>query len=139
MRKPMISRTVGTEMEPVTFAAEQLSPISQAARLGNNDLLWNSYRFTNTSWQREAWRFYHCIPELHFAADYMGAACSRVRVFIEKLDDYGRPAGEVTDDNQIAAIAETLFGGPAQRAQALRAIGTNMTIAGECFVVGRSK
>lgn len=142
MPKPMIERTPGTELAfeaPATFAAEQWSPISAAARYGFNDSLWNSYRFTNTTWQRDAWRFYHCIPELHFAADYMGAACSRVRVFIEELDKYGRPAGEVTDDNQIAAVAETLFGGPAQRAQALKAIGTNMTVAGECFVVGRSK
>jgi hypothetical protein len=142
MPKPMIERTPGTELEitpPVTFAAEQWSPISAAARYGFNDSLWNSYRFTNTTWQRDAWRFYHCIPELHFAADYMGAACSRVRVFIEKLDNYGRPSGEVTDDDQIAAIAETLFGGPSQRAQALNAIGTNLTIAGECFVVGRSR
>lgn len=142
MPKPMIDRTVGTQVEPVappTFAAEQWSPISTAAKFGPGDSLWNSYRFTNATWQREAWRFYHCIPELHFAADYMGAACSRVRIYIEKLDPYGRPAGEVTDDDQVAAIADTLFGGPAQRAEALNAIGTNLTVAGECFVVGRSR
>ena len=136
----MISRTVGTEMEPVTFAAEQLSPISQAARLGNNDLLWNSYRFTNASWQREAWRFYHAIPELHFAADYMGAACSRVRLYVEELNKFNQPVGEVTeeDDAAVAAIGSTVFGTPAQQAEALNAIGVNLTVAGECYVVGRA-
>lgn len=136
MPKPMISRTAGTALEPVTFASEQLSPISTAARLGVNDTLWNTYSFTHNTWQREAWRFYHSIPELHFAADYIGAACSRVRIFIEKLDKWGRPDGEVTDDDEVAAIAETMFGGPSQRAEALNAIGVNLTVAGECYVVG---
>lgn len=139
MPKPMIQQQTGTALEPVTtFAAEQLSPIRQAALLGADSTLWNSYRFTSQSWQREAWRFYHCIPELHFAANYVGAACSRVRLFIEKLDKYNKPAGEVTDDDEVAAIGETLFGTPHQQAEALNAIGVNLTIAGECYVVGRS-
>lgn len=141
MPKPMIARSparTGTQLEPASFASQQLSPITQAAVLGNNDLLWDSYRFTNTSWQREAWRFYHCIPELHFAADYMGAACSRVRLYVEKLNKFNHPDGEVTDDEAVAAIGSTVFGNPAQQAEALNAIGVNLTIAGECYVVGLS-
>jgi hypothetical protein len=139
MRKPMIQQnSTGTALEPVTFAAEQLSPIRQAALLGNDSTLWNNYRFTSTSWQREAWRFYHCIPELHFAANYIGAACSRVRLFIEGVDKYNRPTGEVTDNDQVAALGETMFGTPHQQAEALNAIGVNLTVAGECYVVGRS-
>lgn len=140
MPKPMINRTPGTDLEPVTFASQQLSPVSQAAKIGNNDLLWDSFRFTNTSWQREAWRFYHCIPELHFAADYMGAACSRVRLYVEKLSKFNVPDGEVTedDDEAVAALGSTIFGTPSQQAEALNAIGVNLTIAGECYVVGRA-
>jgi len=139
MPKPMIQQnSTGTALEPVTFAAEQLSPIRQAALLGNDSTLWNSYRFTSTSWQREAWRFYHCIPELHFAANYVGAACSRVRLFIEGVDKYNRPTGEVDDDDQIAALGQTMFGTQHQQAEALNAIGVNLTVAGECYVVGRS-
>lgn len=139
MPKPMIQQnSIGTALEPTTFAAEQLSPIRQAALLGNDSTLWNSYRFTSQSWQREAWRFYHCIPELHFAANYIGAACSRVRLFIEGVDKFNRPTGEVTDNDQVAALGETMFGTPHQQAEALNAIGVNLTIAGECYVVGRS-
>lgn len=142
MPKPMISRTVGTDMEPVppvTFASELLSPITKAARINPTDTLWDNYRFTNVSWQREAWRFYHTIPELHFAANYIGAACSRVRIFVEHLDRFGVPDGEVTDNLQIASIGQTLFGGPAAKAQALKMMGVNLTIAGQCFIVGRAR
>lgn len=145
MPTPMISRTTAHgDLEPVSsdFAVENLqpqrSPIAVAAQIGPEDVLWATYRFMSNTWQREAWRFYHSIPELHYAANYVGAACSRVRIFIEHLDEYGVPDGEVTDDKEIAAISETLFGGPANRAQALRSIGINQTVAGECYAVGRT-
>ena len=138
MAKPMIQQKSTDLVPATTFAAEQLSPIRQAALLGNDATLWNSYRFTSQSWQREAWRFYHCIPELHFAANYVGAACSRVRLFIEGVDKFNRPTGEIDDDDQVAALGETMFGTPHQQAEALNAIGVNLTIAGECYVVGRS-
>lgn len=145
MPKPMIARTTGTELAPVTYSAEQLQPIqqrsgiAQAALLGPTDTLWDTYRFTSVGWQREAWRFYHTIPELHYAANYVGAACSRVRIFIEHLNKYGVPDGEVTDDETVSSIADTLFGGAANRAQALRSIAINQTIAGECYAIGRAK
>lgn len=142
MRKPMISRTApGTDLQPAQaeFAAIQLSPISEAAKLGNNDLLWDAFRFNTRTWQREAWRFYHSIPELHYAADYVGAALSRVRLFVEELNQYNRPVGEVTDNERIASIGDTLFGSPHQQSEALNAIGVNLTIAGECYVLGRPR
>src|SRR5688500_1248275 len=145
MPKPMISRTPGTELAPVTYAAEQLQPLNQrsgiatAAMLGPTDTLWDNYRFTALGWQREAWRFYKIIPELHYATNYIGAACSRVRIFIEHLNEYGVPDGEVTDTKEISSIADTLFGGSAARAQALRSIAINQTIAGECYAVGRAR
>lgn len=145
MPKPMISRTPGTELAPATFSAEQLQPVVQrsniatAAMLGPTDNLWDSYRFTSVGWQREAWRFYHIIPELHYAANYVGAACSQVRIYIETLNKYGVPTGEVTDEEEISSIAETLFGGAASRAQALRSIAINQTVAGECYAVGRAR
>ena len=145
MPKPMISRTPGTELAPVTYSAEQLQPlqqrssIAQAALLGPTDQLWDSYRFTSVGWQREAWRFYHMIPELHYAANYVGAACSRVRIFIEHLNANGVPDGEVTDDDTVSSIADTLFGGAANRAQALKSIAVNQTIAGECYAIGRAR
>jgi hypothetical protein len=141
----MISRTPGTELAPATFSAEQLQPIvtrsniATAALLGPSDTLWDSYRFTSVGWQREAWRFYHIIPELHYAANYIGAACSRVRVFIESLNSYGVPDGEVTGEVEIASIADTLFGGARNRSQALKSIAVNQTIAGECYAVGRAR
>lgn len=115
------------------------SLIASATQIKATDSLWDTFRFTDTTWQAECWRFFHTTPELHYATDYIGSACSRVRIFITELDALGRPQREVDDDDEIMAIADTLFGGPGQKAEALKAIGANLTIAGECYIVGKAR
>lgn len=108
-----------------------------AARVDLKDPSWNTYKLRNETWQIEAWRFYELIGELHFVANWIGSACSRVRLYIADVDKFGR-IGEETSHPEVGAITDQLFGGPAGRSEALRAIGINLTVAGECYIVGRS-
>lgn len=115
------------------------SLIASAVRIRADDSLWNTYRFTDETWQAECWRFFHITPELHYAADLIGSACSRVRIYVGGLDELGRPTGEIDDDDQIMAVSDTLFGGPSAKSEALKAIGANLTVAGECYIIGRAR
>lgn len=124
--------------EPIEATLVPKSLVASAARIRPGDQLWGTYRFTDETWQAECWRYYHGTPELHYAADYTGSAVSLVRIFVSEIDKLGRVGAEVDDDEEIMALADTLFGGPSQKAEALRAIGSNLTIAGECFIVGRA-
>lgn len=99
---------------------------------------WRDFRLRDEQWQVECWRMYDIIGALHFAAGYIGNACSRVRIYVAEVDDKGRPGDEVTNDEEIQALADTLFGGPSHKAEALRSIGINLTVAGECYLVGRA-
>lgn len=112
------------------------SLIASAARIRPGDDLWGTYRFTDETWQRECWRYFHTTPELHYAAQYTGSACSLVRIFVQEIQDNGRLGDEATDED-ILALADNLLGGPNQKSEALSAIGNNLIIAGECFIVGR--
>lgn len=112
------------------------SLIASAARIRPGDDLWGTYRFTDETWQRECWRYYHTTPELHYAAQYTGSACSLVRIFVQEIQENGRLGDEATDED-ILAIADNLLGGPNQKAEALAAIGNNLMIAGECFLIGK--
>ena len=98
---------------------------------------WRTYKFGDDTWQHEAWRLYDIVGELRFVANWIGAACSRVRIYVAQVDDNGRVQKEVTKKN-VAGLADTLFGGPPAKAEALRMLGINLTIAGDCFIVGRS-
>jgi hypothetical protein len=126
-----------TPIEAVPTAHEQPpSLVAAAARIHLDGLGWRTYKFGDDTWQTEAWRLYDIIGELRFVANWIGSACSRVRVYVAKVDDNGRVQAEVTN-KKIAGLADTLFGGPPSKAEALRLLGINLTIAGDCFIVGR--
>lgn len=116
------------------------SLIASAAQVTvNRSDAWREFKLRDEEWQRECWRFYDVIGELHFAANYVGSGCSRVRIFVAEVDELGRLGDEVEDDDEVQALADTAFGGAASKAEALRTLGVNLTIAGEAYIVGMSK
>src|SRR5262249_4810476 len=84
----------------------------------------------------ELWRYYDIIPEFSFASRWVGNCCSKVRIYVAEVDRLGRVQGEVKDP-KINALADTLFGGPAARAESLGAAGINRPVSGESYIVGR--
>ena len=115
------------------------SLIASAVRMGLSEEAWRGYRFSDEAWQRLAWDFYDTNPQLHNAVDYIGSAASMVRIFVAHVDENGVRQGEVDDDEEVGALAETLFGGPANKAEILRAIAESLTVAGECFILGKPR
>ncbi len=113
------------------------SLVASAARIRNLDGQgWRTYKFGDDSWQQEAWRLYDIIGELRFTANWVGSACSRVRIYVAEVDDNGRVQQE-TKKKKVAGLADTLFGSPPSKAEALRMMGINLFIAGEAYVVGK--
>jgi hypothetical protein len=122
---------------PVADVAPR-SLVASAVRIRNLEgRAWQSYRFGDDSWQIEAWRLYDIIGELRFVANWIGSACSRVRIYVAEVDDNGRVQKEVTK-KKVAGLADSLFGGPSSKAEAIRMLGINLTVAGDAYVVGRS-
>ena len=112
------------------------SLVASAARINMDGRGWRTYKFGDDSWQQEAWRLYDIIGELRYIANWVGSACSRVRIYVAEVDKNGRIQKE-TDDNKVAALSDTLFGSPASKAEALRMLGINLTVAGDAYIVGR--
>lgn len=131
-------KTIVASAEPVTRRQSPPSLVASAIRTNISDLSYNLWQFRDESWQRELWRFYDIIPEFGFAARWVGQCCSKVRIYVADVDKLGRVQGETTDP-KINALADTLLGGPASKAESLRALGINLTVAGECYIVGRPK
>lgn len=123
------------EPEPVNLTPNAL--VASAARIRLDGQGWRTWRFGDDSWQQEAWRLYDVIGELRFVANWVGSALSRVRLYVANVDKNGRVQDEVKDQ-KIAALAETLLGGPAAQAEALRMLGINLTVVGDAFVLARS-
>lgn len=124
------------EVTPPAHPAPPNSLVASAARINLEGQGWRTYRFGNDEWQSEAWRLYDIIGELRFAANWVGSACSRVRIYVADVDKNGRIQQE-TSDPKVAAISDTLFGGPSSKSELLRLAGINLTVAGDFFIVGR--
>jgi hypothetical protein len=119
-----------------TKAQQPKSLVASAIRTSLSDLSYNLWKFRDEGWQRELWRFYDIIPEFAFAARWVGACCSRVRIYVAEVDKLGRVQGEVKD-SRVNALADSLLGGPAAKAEALRSLGINLSVAGESYIVGK--
>jgi hypothetical protein len=100
-----------------------------------DDASYNNYRFRDETWQRELWRLYDITPELRFSANWVGSACSRVDIYVAEVDKLGRIQGRAKK-KEVAALSDTIFGGPVARAEAIRAGAINLTVAGEFYILG---
>lgn len=126
------------EVEAPALTPKPMSMIASAVRMTLSEAAWRGYRFTDEGWQKLAWEFYDTNEQLHNAVDYVGNACSLVRLYVANVDRNGVRQDEVTDDEEIAALADTLFGGPAAKAEILRTLAESLTVAGECYLIGLS-
>ena len=87
----------------------------------------------DSGWQSEAWGFYDSVPELRYAADWVGNLLSQaLLIAMERIK--GSPK---STKNAIALDAlERFFTDPDGRAEMLRLVGINFTIAGDCWIIG---
>ena len=131
-----LGRRKAIEAPPVVHDSGA-SLVASAARIRNLDGRgWQTYKFGDQSWQTEVWRLYDVIGELRFLADWIGSACSRVRIYVAEVDKNGRVQKEVTD-KKIAGLADNLFGGPNQKAELIRLLAINLTLVGDAYIIGR--
>ena len=85
-------------------------------------------------WQRECYRHYSICGEARFAAKFFGNSVSRAVLAAATIES-GIP---VTQDSGPAFDAlHELFNGKDGQTEMLEAIGTHLTIGGECYLVGR--
>jgi hypothetical protein len=89
----------------------------------------------NQDWQVECYRQYGICGEARFAARFFGNAVSRATLNVQKMNG---PHPEAVTTGPAFAAQQDLWGGPQNQSQMLQAIGTHLTIAGECYLVGRT-
>ncbi len=86
-------------------------------------------------WQRECYRHYAICGEARYGARFFGHALSRAFLSPAQLNDEG--AVEYLEEGPAYDALADLFNGPDGQTQMLDAIGLHLTIAGECYLIGR--
>lgn len=109
-----------------------------SVKMSINGVGWKNWRFGDQAWQMEAWRMYDIIGELRKYANWIGAAVSKCRLYVAEIDENGEPTKEVEDPEIAALAADPLGKGPAKD-EALRLLGVNLAVVGECYIVSESE
>lgn len=135
------STSNGTRARSITAAAKRLDVrVDQSSAPAKR---------TDQGWQAEAWAYFDEVPEVKFAARFLGAALSRLRLYpsvVVRPDDAPMALADAAADPdspvtaEFAAAAdeewERLNGGEGLPALQ-REFGVCLTISGECNLVGR--
>jgi len=118
--------------EPKSSASRALVAAASQVQLDGTTAA--AFAIRDLEWQQEAWRQYDICGEFRFVTNRHAGALSRCRLYVAAVDELGRPGKEVTDPN-IQILSESIFGGPAAKAEGLRTVGIQNYVAGECYVV----
>lgn len=87
------------------------------------------------AWQKDAWDFYDITPELRFAATWIANGCSRCVLKPGHVADNNEVM--LSDDPKVAEALRALFGNSDGQSQMLYYFGLHLSVAGECYLVGR--
>lgn len=90
----------------------------------------------NHGQQARAWAMYKTVPEVRFAATYMGNGMSGAALFAGRRTDDGRiePA---PNQHPASEIVQQIAGGPDGQAKLLGQFGKHLTVTGEGWIVVR--
>jgi hypothetical protein len=123
-------------MGRVKDRGEPRSLIASAVSANFKEPLWNKYFSSDETWQSEIWRLYDVVPEFSRGANWVGSACSRVRIYVAEVDEAGEVQQEVPKKSPYAKYSYHLFGGPARQQDLLRLMGVDLTVSGEFWILG---
>ncbi|MDX2648520.1 hypothetical protein PV341_34115 [Streptomyces sp. PA03-1a] len=88
------------------------------------------------SWQVRAWQMYHAVPEVRFAANWIGSAMSGALLYAARRADDGT-IERAPDGHAATEIVSQIAGGPDGQAKMLGSFGRHLTVAGEGWIVVR--
>lgn len=119
----------GGGMHPITAAVQIMGPnIPQSpySRVGNYE-----------PWQNELWDFYESLGEYNYGVEWFSEALSRCRLNVAELTP-GGDEPEVLTDGAAVDIIQQLAGGTDGQSALLRSFGTQLSVPGECYLVGHN-
>lgn len=83
-------------------------------------------------WQKRCYHHYGNCGEARFAARYFGHAMSRAVLYVSD------PGGGRRSAESGPSVLDDLFSGADGQAQMLESVGVHLTVAGECYLIGRA-
>lgn len=138
LRRPRATTVIERAPDPFGYREVErrtaLAGATAMVELGEGSS-WKTWRFGNTDWQKEAWRLYDIVGELVKLSGRVGDSVAQARLYVTEVDETGEEQGEVSDP-AIKRLAAVPMGTGSQRDDNLRLAGIDLSVGGECWIVG---
>lgn len=89
---------------------------------------------TGNGYQTVAWDLYEQVPEVGAYGDWVAAAMSGATLYAGTRNPDGT-VDRLPDDSRAAELVSSMAGGPGGQAEMLGSFGTNLSVAGEAWLV----
>jgi hypothetical protein len=86
-------------------------------------------------WQDEAWAFFQGLGEFNYGVNWFAEALSRCRLNVAEVSP-GGDEPEVLESGMAVDLIEQLAGGPAGQSALLKSFAIQLSVPGECYLVG---
>lgn len=118
------------------FTKERPNALIASARrlnLGDRTTL-ESLRRRTEQWQDDCWGFYDNVPELKYAlGTYLANSLSRLTLYVDERQEDG---SWDRSDNETAIAALERIASSTGHSELLRYYGINVSVVGECYLIG---
>lgn len=114
------------------------SVLAAAVNLTDRPVGWKGRRGEDV-WQKDAWYFYDAIGELRFATNWLANAVSLADMYVAEVDPETGLITGPTDNPVAQRILKSILGGSVKRSQAQATMALNWQVAGEVFILIRSR
>lgn len=135
-RKPGANATTDPAPPPPPPPAPR-NLVASVATVRLDGASWKERPFGDRAWQTDAWRLYDITGQHRFVSGWVGSCVSRCRLYVAEVNDDGEAAAPASDPQVASLAAGPLGRGPAKD-EALRLLGINLFVAGECYIVAEA-
>ena len=118
-------------------AAPSKAVIASAVNISKSGVAAYRARRSDDSWQKEGWRQFDICGEMRYAFTWIANAISMASMYAAEIDPETGLVTDATQNKTVQRIANSILGGPAQRAQFQATIALNWQVAGEIFILIR--
>jgi hypothetical protein len=112
--------------------------LAAAVNISDNPVAWKA-RQGEDVWQKDAWYYYDAIGELRFATNWLANSVSLADMYVAEIDENTGLITGPTENPVAQKILRSVLGGATKRSQAQGTMALNWQIAGEVFILIRSR
>ena len=130
--------TVNNISSSVAWGANSLTASATGISIANYEEV-QSLILARQPWQRRAWLYYDDVGPIHYAANFVGNAISRINLIAAEMSDVPTDDPVATNNQVVIDAVASLKNDRKNQSGLLKQLAINLFLVGEAYVVGYTR